>query len=249
MQLYAKILEIRDSGTRIDCLAWRMRSNQDAMEFHYIHERAGYPKDGSSIMLMRLHDGLATNDPYSWGELRAGARTLPVAHDWIINHFDELEDGDVVDVQYILLETTAPKVAERFGSSPLSARAGATATRGRVNGGEMSRITHTPGPWVIDGLFDADTGVDILAVEDPARREDGVKICEVLPFDEDWTELEIANAHLISAAPELLDALHVARSRMAHFTLAESIQIDAAITKAEGRAGATPPVDASTEGK
>jgi hypothetical protein len=66
---------------------------------------------------------------------------------------------------------------------------------------------YTPGPWVIDGLFDADTGVDILAVEDPSRREDGVKICEVLPFVEDWTELEIANAHLIAAAPELLEAL------------------------------------------
>lgn len=31
-------------------------------------------------------------------------------------------------------------------------------------------ISHTPGPWVIDGLFDSETGVDILAVEDPANR-------------------------------------------------------------------------------
>lgn len=37
---------------------------------------------------------------------------------------------------------------------------------------------------------------------------------------------------------ELLAALHVARSRMAHFTCGESIQVDAAIGNAEGRANA-----------
>ena len=47
-------------------------------------------------------------------ELYREKRTMPVAHDWIINHFDELRDGAVVDVQFILLETTAPKEAELY---------------------------------------------------------------------------------------------------------------------------------------
>ena len=37
---------------------------------------------------------------------------MPQAHNWIINHWSEIESGDVVDVQYILNETTAPKTAE-----------------------------------------------------------------------------------------------------------------------------------------
>ena len=52
--------------------------------------------------------------PYFWAELGHRFRTLRVAHDWIISHWAELSDGDVVDVQYILLETTAPKIPERI---------------------------------------------------------------------------------------------------------------------------------------
>ena len=38
---------------------------------------------------------------------------MPVAHNYIIEHWHELKDGDVVDVQFILGETKAPKVSER----------------------------------------------------------------------------------------------------------------------------------------
>lgn len=36
------------------------------------------------------------------------------AHNWIIDHWQELKDGDVVDVQFILGETKEPKVSERL---------------------------------------------------------------------------------------------------------------------------------------
>jgi hypothetical protein len=39
---------------------------------------------------------------------------MPVAHDWIRAHFDELEDGDVVDVEFILKEKPKPKISERL---------------------------------------------------------------------------------------------------------------------------------------
>ena len=37
-----------------------------------------------------------------------------MAHHYIIEHWDKLRDGDVVDVSFILGETQQPKVSERF---------------------------------------------------------------------------------------------------------------------------------------
>src|SRR5260370_1258522 len=82
-----KVLEIRDRGTFIAAMAIRMQSN-DPMQDYYLR-RCGFPADGSSIMLMVLYDGKATNDPYEWEALGKGPRTMPVSHNWIIDHFDE----------------------------------------------------------------------------------------------------------------------------------------------------------------
>jgi hypothetical protein len=108
-----KALEIRDEGTRIDAIAIRMVADNETQD-HYIHARCGHPRDGASIVLMKLYDLRATNDPYEWPALTNDRRTMPNAHNWIIDHFDELKDGDVVDVQFILGETTRPKDSERL---------------------------------------------------------------------------------------------------------------------------------------
>lgn len=107
-----KVLEIRDEATFIGVAAIRMLGSNQEQVYHLL--RCGYPADGSSIMLMVLYDGKATNDPYEWGSLGKGIRTLPHAHDWIIKHYDELKDGDVVDVQFLLKERPEPKTSERF---------------------------------------------------------------------------------------------------------------------------------------
>jgi hypothetical protein len=44
---------------------------------------------------------------------QGGARTKRVAHNYIAEHRDDLADGDVVDVEYILGETMTRKVSER----------------------------------------------------------------------------------------------------------------------------------------
>jgi hypothetical protein len=49
-----------------------------------------------------------TNDPH-----QQEGRTFPVGHDWIIKHWDELRDGDVIDVRFILGETATPCKPER----------------------------------------------------------------------------------------------------------------------------------------
>ena len=69
----------------------------------------GYPCDGRPNILITHASGgkVADNDPYSWG-----GRTYPVAHNHIIEHWDELNEGDVVDVSFILGETQTKKIAE-----------------------------------------------------------------------------------------------------------------------------------------
>lgn len=105
----ALVLEIRDEATFIPCLAVDINPDNEAQR--YLMRRVGYPCDGQpNIVLTKLTaDGSpASNDPYFWG-----GRTYPVAHNWIIEHWAELKDGDVVDVSFILGETPLPKLSER----------------------------------------------------------------------------------------------------------------------------------------
>lgn len=104
----SKALEIRDDGTFIPALA--VDINPDNEGQRYLMRRVGYPCDGRpNVILTRLEGaGNATNDPYEWG-----GRTFPAAHHYIIEHWNELRDGDVVDVSFILGETDNPKVSER----------------------------------------------------------------------------------------------------------------------------------------
>lgn len=108
--LITKMIEIRDSMTCIAALAIQMIPTDD-VEKRFM-KRCGFPKDGSSIVLMCLDNQAATNDPYEWGSLGKGGRTFQTAHHWILRHFTEIQSGDVVDVQYILDETKAPKTPE-----------------------------------------------------------------------------------------------------------------------------------------
>jgi hypothetical protein len=114
-----KVLEIRDEGTFILALAVDMNpyivDNNTlifAME-RWALRHCGYPCDGRpNILLTRLSgDGQATNDPYGW---TGNQRTFPTAHKWIIEHWNELKDGDVVDVSFILGERETPKISERI---------------------------------------------------------------------------------------------------------------------------------------
>ena len=118
-----KLLEIRDASTFIPVLCVNMNpyngdvrgvSAHDAPYYEarrYLLRRCGYPCDGvPNIAISHLSaDGKPMwNDPYGWG-----GRTYPVAHKYIIEHWDELHDGDVIDVEFILGEKPAPKKSER----------------------------------------------------------------------------------------------------------------------------------------
>lgn len=110
-ELVAKAFEIRDKGTFIPVIATRLESEHPAES--YLLGRAGYRSSEAYpfVVLYRLHDGVSCTAPYDWG---FGARTMTVAHAHIEKHWDLLETGSVVDVEYILGETKAPKFSERL---------------------------------------------------------------------------------------------------------------------------------------
>ena len=110
--MITKMLEIRDIATFIPVLCVDMNPEDVASrDEHYLLRRAGYPCDGNPIVLMTRADGGKPHyDPYNWGD-----RTMHVAHLYIAEHWGELRDGDVVDVEFILKEVEQPKRSERYG--------------------------------------------------------------------------------------------------------------------------------------
>lgn len=136
--MQAKVLEIRDKHTFIPALAVNINPSvltvssapptvvpdlpyvshkewRDASEAQrYLMRRCGYPCDGKPNILMTALSGdgrPATNDPYGWS---ITSRTFRVAHEYIILKWATLKDGDVVDVEFLLGESEAPKISERY---------------------------------------------------------------------------------------------------------------------------------------
>jgi hypothetical protein len=108
--MITKTLEVRDRHTIIPVVAMSLHPTNEG-ERWLIHKCGFGVNDGSfSVMLGQLmKGGLFTGDASAWGN-----RTMKNAHLYIEEHFDELKDGDVIDVQFILGETATPKISERF---------------------------------------------------------------------------------------------------------------------------------------
>lgn len=112
-----KLFEIRDTATFIPVMAVKL--NPTCGEEMYLLGRAGYGltpvAQAEYVLLWRIAGEVhqATCDPYQWpgGPV---VRTMPQAHEYIIEHWDDLTSGDVVDVEFILGETSERKVSERL---------------------------------------------------------------------------------------------------------------------------------------
>lgn len=87
---------------------------------------------------------------------------------------------------------------------------------------------HTQGPWTVDGAV-ATENLDVLG--------EGGRIA-MLDCDDIDAETLKANARLIAASPEMLDALRVAQSELHYFTATRGREaheiVRAAIAKATG---------------
>lgn len=109
--MITKLFELRDRLTFIPLMAVKVTAENEGQ--HFLISRCGYstdPEDPAIIITKLGGEGTASADPYSWGD-----RTFTTAHLHLIEHFDELEDGAVLDVEFIRKEVRTPKRSERFG--------------------------------------------------------------------------------------------------------------------------------------
>jgi len=108
-----KFLEIRDEGTTIPAFAFRPIGQFNSQR-KWIAQRAGFVADSldeTCVVFGNLNcGGRVEYDPYAWGD----SRTMATAHKYISENFNFIPDGSVVDVQFILGETSSPKESDRF---------------------------------------------------------------------------------------------------------------------------------------
>lgn len=100
-----KALEIRDEGTCLAMLA--IKPLPANIEQAAILRRAGFHDFDDYVILIDAHSFEGSYDPY-----KQCGDTRHHAHLWIRDHFYELRDGDVVDVEFIRGRTPEPKKSE-----------------------------------------------------------------------------------------------------------------------------------------
>lgn len=114
MAAEVKMFEVRDEGTTIVCIALKPDARHEAERWGWA--RSGYntnPMEQRKYVLLGPlagGEGKLVCDPFKHP---GNARTLPQAHVHIIQNWDYLRSGDVIDVQYILHETPEAKLPER----------------------------------------------------------------------------------------------------------------------------------------
>ena len=110
-KMEVKSLEIRDANTFIPVICIRpVPSNE---EQRYLLRRDGYRGDDTErcVILIDAQCRGVAYDPYDWVRDR---RTKGHAHNYITEHWFELKDGDVIDVEFILGEKPDKKLSERL---------------------------------------------------------------------------------------------------------------------------------------
>jgi|SRR5215831_17322671 len=105
-----KCLEIRDALTFIPVICIRPVPVNEAQR--YLLRRDGYrgAVDERCIIYIAGQCRGCAYDPYDWP---ATPRTHRIAHAYIEKNWAALKDGDVIDVEFILGETSECKPSER----------------------------------------------------------------------------------------------------------------------------------------
>ena len=116
MSAEVKLFEVRDEGTTMPVIAMKPDPRFEAER--WLWSKGGYGTDPMGqrdyVLLAPLHggEGMLVCDPFN----HPGApstRTLHIAHQHIITNWTYLQSGDVIDVQFVLGETTEAKTPER----------------------------------------------------------------------------------------------------------------------------------------
>jgi len=119
-----KLFEVRDQATLIPAMGIALIASATRSADQWLLERAGYAREQiwpampegyeRYVIFIRLGgDAIeAQHDPYAWS---THARTIPVAHRHVVENWDALESGDVIDVEYLMGKRPEPKRSERRG--------------------------------------------------------------------------------------------------------------------------------------
>lgn len=109
--MITKIFEIRDRGTYIPVLATKLDGENFIEDFHIHGAGIGVNCKCAPIFIAKLSNPTdAHYDPYGWND----PRTMLTAHKHIADNFDNLVNCEVIDVEFILGETTTTKLSEVF---------------------------------------------------------------------------------------------------------------------------------------
>lgn len=100
-------VEIHDRMTFVAGLAVKLEST-DPIEIWLMWKGGYHPQANETfVALIHLGRGEGKVDPHEWKD-----RTMNEAHKYIVKNFDKLTTGDIIDVEFILGETTAKKTTE-----------------------------------------------------------------------------------------------------------------------------------------
>jgi hypothetical protein len=117
-----KIIELRDDATCMIVIVWLVRSHNDQEAWALRHIGFGKPDGGSfgTHMFYEGHPYMMAYDvenrrcDYDMCRLFGGSERYSNAMEWVREHFDELEGGEVVDVRFINGETNSPCKSDRW---------------------------------------------------------------------------------------------------------------------------------------
>lgn len=116
--MQVKLFEVRDKLTLIPVMAvlfdpLMLPSNEQEEAERYLLKRSGFHSH-KYLSLTKLADGemVTRYEPFGWKA--DGTRTLFEAHRHILDNWDELASGAVIDVEFLLGERKEPKKSERL---------------------------------------------------------------------------------------------------------------------------------------
>ena len=108
--MQTKLFEIRDVATMISAMVTRLEGDNPKEKNILGWVGLGRPSDGGyESYMIELSRFSGSPDPQEWD---SGARTCPVAHQYINDNWGSLVSGQVIDVEFILGLSEKPKESE-----------------------------------------------------------------------------------------------------------------------------------------